>query len=53
MWTLAGSSRLELRHQRLDGVGDLDRVGAGLALDAERDRALPRVRACRTTMPVR
>ena len=39
----------ELRQQRLDGVGDRDRVGARLALDAERDRALLRRRACRTT----
>ena len=30
----------ELRQQRLDGVGDRDGVGAGLALDAERDGAL-------------
>ena len=40
MCTLAGSSELELRQQRLDRVGDRDGVGAGLALDAERDRAL-------------
>ena len=30
----------ELRQQRLDGVGHRDGVGAGLALDAERDAAL-------------
>ena len=33
----------ELRHEPLDGVGDFDRVGAGLALDAERDGTLVRV----------
>jgi hypothetical protein len=38
--------RLELRQQVLHGIGHRDRVGAGLALDAERDGALcspPRV----------
>ena len=53
MWTLAGSSARNCGSSALDGVGDGDRVGAGLALNAERDRALLGLGACRTTTPVR
>ena len=39
MLTEGGSSAAEQRQQVLDAVGDLDGVGAGLALDGENDGA--------------
>ena len=42
MWTLVGSSALNWGSSALTRVGDGDRVGAGLPLDAERDRRAAR-----------